>query len=230
MMDRLRQEEAINSLISKSKRIYLKPSSSSYNTTINENNFLMSSQMKRTISLPNKISNFFTPPSSSFNKSSNQHKITQKQSKINNNKYLINRLPKSQSQNEGFNFVDSPDSPNSSGYASLASSSAERCNLRLTGIEEEENQMNVSAAVSPHLTTNNKKEEINNLNTCCENKLFSPTTTTNFFQTNTSSSCQLNISTKNNFNNNNFFANKKKSKRKQIDNNLFLNRNEFLFN
>ena len=56
-MDRLRQEEAINSLISKSKRIYLKPSSSSYNTTITENNFLMSSQMKRTISLPNKISN-----------------------------------------------------------------------------------------------------------------------------------------------------------------------------
>uniref|UniRef100_A0A914LAD3 Candidate secreted effector n=1 Tax=Meloidogyne incognita TaxID=6306 RepID=A0A914LAD3_MELIC len=107
----------------------------------------MSSQMKRTISLPNKISNFFTPPSSSFNKTSNQHKITtQKQSKINNNKYLINRLPKSQSQNEGFNFVDSPGSPNSSGYASLASSSAERCNLRLTGIEEEENQMNVSAA------------------------------------------------------------------------------------
>nr|CAD2171215.1 unnamed protein product [Meloidogyne enterolobii] len=61
-MDRLRQEEAINSLISKSKRIYLKPSSSSYNTTIIENNFLLSSQMKRTISLPNKISNvvFYT--------------------------------------------------------------------------------------------------------------------------------------------------------------------------
>uniref|UniRef100_A0A915MBF7 Kinesin-like protein n=1 Tax=Meloidogyne javanica TaxID=6303 RepID=A0A915MBF7_MELJA len=77
-------------------------------------------------------------------------KRMESQQPIKLNKYLTEYLSKTiqnvECQNEGFNFVDSPGSPNSSGYASLASSSAERCNLRLTGIEEEENQMNVSAA------------------------------------------------------------------------------------
>uniref|UniRef100_A0A1I8AYI4 Kinesin motor domain-containing protein n=1 Tax=Meloidogyne hapla TaxID=6305 RepID=A0A1I8AYI4_MELHA len=146
-MDRLRQEETINSIISKAKRIRLKPSSSSYNNTNIENINSLSLQMKRTISLPNKICNFLTPSTTISSPSTNFSSKSSKQqtSKINNNKHLINRLPQSQSHNEGFNFVDSP-SPNSSGYASLASSSAGQFNLRLTGIEEEENQLNVSPA------------------------------------------------------------------------------------